>query len=92
MKRKQISLSTLTHIDQSVCQQLPQPAGVRVRGSDHCQVAVQADERQDQHAAVQVDRVDDVHANTGGHSKSPVRQGCVHSPEGQRQNKEEVSS
>lgn len=75
-----------------MCQQLPQPAAACVRGSDHSQVAVQTDEGQDQHAAVQVDRVDNMDANTGGSPKAPVSQGCVHSPEGQRQNKEEIGS
>lgn len=92
MKRKRKHLSALTHINQSVCQQLPQLTGVRVRGSDHCQVAVQADECQDEHAAVQIDRVDSVHTNAGGLSEAPVSQGRVHGPKRQRQNKEEVSS
>ena len=83
---------TLTHIHQSVSQQLPQSTRVGVRGPDHCQVAVQADEGQDEHAAVQVDRVDNVHADAGGRSEAPVAHGCVHGPEGQRQDKEEISS
>ena len=69
-----------------MCQQLPQPAGARVRGSDHSQVAVQTDED----TAVQVDRVDNMDANAGGGAKAPVSQGCVHGPERQRQNKEEI--
>lgn len=73
-----------------MCQQLPQSAGARVGGSDHRQVAVQTDEGQDEHAAVQVDRVDNVDADAGGSPETPVSQGCVHSPERQRQDEEEV--
>jgi len=89
-ERLQTSRSTLTHVNQPVRQQLPQAPGVGVRGSDHRQVAVQADERQDEHAAVQVDRVDDVHADAGGRPEAPVGQRRVHGPEGQRQDEEEV--
>ena len=86
------NLLTLTHIYQSVSQQLPQSTSVGVRGPDHCQVAVQADEGQDEHAAVQVDCVDNVHTDAGGRSEAPVAHSCVHGPEGQRQNKEEIGS
>lgn len=89
--QEQTGLSTLTHINQSVSQQLPQPARVGVRGADHRQVAVQADEGQDEYAAVQVDRVDDVHADAGDLAEAPVAQGRVHGPEGQRQDEEQVS-
>lgn len=82
--------ATLTCVNQPVCQQLPQPAGVRVRGPDHRQVTVQADEGQDEHAAVQIDRVDDVDANAGGRPEAPVGHGRVHGPERQRQDKEEI--
>lgn len=85
-----ISLPTLTHIDQLVCQQLPQSSCVGVCGADHSQVAVQADEGQDEHAAIQVDRVDDVNANAGDRPQAPVSQGRIHGPEGQRQDEEEV--
>lgn len=87
-----VSLSALTYIHQSVCQQLSQTTSVGIRGSDYCQVSVQADERQDEHAAVEVDCVNNVHTDTGGRSEAPVSQGCVHGPEWQRQNKEEISS
>lgn len=71
-------------------QQLPQPPGAGVRGPDHGQVPVQADEGQDEHAAVQVDRVDHVDADAGGGPEAPVSQGRIHGPERQRQNEEEV--
>lgn len=83
-------LRTLTHIDQLVCQQLPQTPRVGVCGADHGQVAVEADEGQDKHAAVQVDRVDDVNADTGSRPQAPVRQGRVHGPERQCQDEEEI--
>lgn len=86
------SLLILTYIHQFVSQQLPQPTSVGVRGSDHRKVAVQADECQDEHAAVQVDCVDDMHSNAGGSSEMPVSQGCIHRPERQRQNEEEIRS
>jgi len=75
-----------------VCQQLPQTTGVGVCGSDDCQVAVQADECQDEHAAVQVDSIDHMYTNAGGCSKPPISQGCVYCPERERQNKKEVGS
>lgn len=86
------SLLILTYIHQFVSQQLPQPTGVGVCGSDHRKVAVQADECQDEHAAIQVDRVDDMHSNAGGSSETPVSQGCIHRPERQSQNEEEIRS
>lgn len=88
--RDRISLLTLTHINQPVCQQLPQSPRVGVCGTDHGQVAVQADEGKDENAAIQVDSVDDVYAYTGGRSKAPVSQGRIHSPERQRQDEEEI--
>lgn len=81
---------TLTRVDQSVRQHLPQAARVGVCGSDHRQVAVQTDEGQDEHAAVQVDRVDDVHAHAGHRAEAPVRQRRVRRPERKRQNKEQI--
>lgn len=73
-----------------MCQQLPQSTRVGVCGTDHSQVAVQADEGQDEHAAVEVDCVDDVHADAGGRSEAPVGQCRIHGPERQRQDEEEV--
>lgn len=90
-KRRPGGGAGLTHVDQPVSQQLPQPPGAGVGGSDHRQVAVQADEGQDQDAAVQVHRVDNMDADAGGRSGAPVGQGRVHGPEGQRQDEEEVS-
>lgn len=91
-RRMPICFLVLTYIHRLVCQQLPQPTGVCAGCSDHCQVAVQTDERQDEDAAIQVDGVDHVHADASGPSKAPVIQSCIHCPEGKSQNKEEVGS
>ena len=78
----------LTGVNQSAGEQLAQAPGVG--GPDHSQVAVQADEGQDEHAAVQVDRVDDVHGHARHRAQPPVGQRRVHRPEGQREDEEEV--
>ena len=80
----------LTGVNQSAGEQLAQAPGVGVGGPDHGQVAVQADEGQDENAAVQVDRVDHVHAHARHRAQPPVGQRRVHRPEGQREDEEEV--
>lgn len=75
------------HIDDLVGQHLPDH--VAVSGSHYCEVPVQADEGQDEHTAVQVDGVDHVHGHAQETSKVPAA-GRVHSPEGQREHKQQV--
>lgn len=75
------------HIDDLVGQHLPDH--VTVSGSHHCQVSVQADEGQNEHAAVQVDGVDHVHRHAQKTPKEPAAC-CVHGPEGQCEHKEQV--
>lgn len=77
-----------TQIDHSGRKQLPR--GLAVGSPHNCQVSVKTDEGQDQHAAVQVDSIDHVHGHTEETSKVPAA-GCIHGPEGQREDEQEVS-
>lgn len=60
-----------------------------VSGSHHREVSVQADEGQNEHAAVQVDGVDHVHRHAQETPKVPAAC-CIHGPEGQREHKKQV--
>lgn len=77
-----------THIDHSAGEQFS--CDLAVGGPDNCKVSVQTDEGQDEHAAVQVDCVDHVHKDAHETSKVPAA-GGIHSPEGQGNDKQEVS-
>lgn len=76
-----------TNVDYLLSQQLPWP--LTVGGVDDGQVPVQTDEGQDEDTAVQVDYVDDMDSLAQEFPKIPV---CyrVNSPEGEREDKEEV--
>ncbi|KAL4636251.1 hypothetical protein GN956_G13322, partial [Arapaima gigas] len=75
------------HVDDPFCQELP--GGLAVGGVHHRQVPVQADERQNKYAAVEVHRVDHVHRDAEEVSEVPAA-GSIHGPEGQGEDKQEV--
>lgn len=68
------------HVDHPARQQLS--GGLAVGGPDDGQVSVQADEGQDQHAAVQVDGVDHMRRHADEASEVPGFH-SIHRPEGQ---------
>lgn len=76
------------HIDCLFSQQFPWP--LTVGGVDNSEVPVQADEGQDENAAVEVDSVDDMDSLTQKFPKVPVSHG-INCPEGECDDKEEVS-
>lgn len=74
-------------VDHPFCKELPDD--MAVCGTDNCQISIQTDEGQDQHAAVQIQSVDHVDCDAQKSPKMPPA-GRIHGPKGQSEDKQEV--